>query len=140
MQLPPKRFELTDSTKFDPIRYHPWFGKLQDRREKLPFLKEAYRLWKWCDMTQGQAADTCSVDARELRDYGAFVENQGQEPNRTFQAILDDSYGLYGQAGGRLSFRNCIDRTAPLYGVNPRHVCERWEVDPTFYPTGYQKP
>lgn len=143
LALPPKRFESTEDPKFDPIRHFQWFAKLEKRRAKLPFLKEAFRQWSTCGISQGQAAANVGVDERELRDYAAFV---GAEPisweskseARTYKAILDQSYARYKLYTGERSFRACIEEEAPLWGKEARPIVERWEVDPGFYPTGYR--
>lgn len=44
---------------------------------------------------------------------------------------------MYVNERGTNSFRNCIDRVASLFGKQGRPYVELWEVDSTFYPTGY---
>jgi hypothetical protein len=139
--LPPKRFESTDDPRFDLIRHRPWFAKLEKRRAKLPFLKEAHRQWTTCGISQKQAAENSGVDERELRDYAAFqagcsIGGLGPGECLTYDAILKHSYERYAIYRGERSLRHCIEEEAPLWGKDARPIVERWEVDPTWYPEG----
>lgn len=136
--LPPKRFEDPWEPRFDPIRFRPWFRHLEERRKKLPSLKFALSLMP--ALSQVAAAQEAAVDERELRDYFWFMIGAGsiQNENRIRnQAILDEAYRLYDFNGGAFHIRKYIHVLSPRYGVNPRHVEEAWEVDPTFYPINY---
>lgn len=140
--LPPKRFESTDDPRFDPIRHKPWFCKLEKRRAKLPFLKEALRQWRDCGITQAQAAEHAGVDERELRDYAAFMVGKplGGGSVKDFiilDAILKDAAALYEASGAAHSLRHYIEKISPLWGRNPRPIVELYEVDPTWKPEGY---
>lgn len=81
------------------------------------------------------------VDERELRDYEAFINGQARiAPGgnlKTFQAILDNAYGVYCFHNGKRALTRILHEEAQPFGVNPRHVVELWEVCPKFYPTNY---
>jgi hypothetical protein len=143
--LPPKRFQSTDDPIYDPIRHRPWFAKLETRRAKLPFLREALRQMKESGLTQLQAAENAGVDERELRDYAAFMEGRplGGGSIKDFlilDAILKDAAALYEASGGEHSLRHYLEKISPLWGRNPRPIVELYETDPTWYPEGYTKP
>jgi len=140
--LPPKRFQDPADPCFDSIRHHKWFRKLDSRRKKVHILKCAYRDYsdEQLDMTQKELCFHWGIDPREFRDYVAFRERSevvyGAEPSH--QAILDCAYQSYCGHIATKSIRHFIEVIAPLYGVNPRHIVERWETDPMFLPTGYK--
>lgn len=137
--LPPKRFEQVDDPRFDPIRHHQWFAKLDARRTKLPMLKAAYEAWK--TKPQRVAAEMYGVDERELRDYRNFVEKVNVVDLSviwTYRAVLDDAYGHYCGEQGKRHIRSYIETIAPFYGLKGRQVVEAWETDSCFYPTGYR--
>lgn len=135
--LPPKRFQQIDNPKYDPVRHKPWFAKLEKRRAKLGMLELAYLSWKKEGKTQIASAIEYGVDGRELRDYAAYVEKTHDPITRNMQACLDDAYSHYAFSHGERSFRFYVESMARLYGMNPRHVVEAWEVNPNFYPTNY---
>ena len=130
--LPPKRFESTDDPRFDPIRPRQWFAKLETRRAKLPFLKEAYRQWDVVGLTQLQAAANAGVDSRELRDYAAFIEGEPvfQVDPRTYDAILNDAVARYRGSNAEYHLRHYIEEICPLWGRNPRPITELYDVCP----------
>ncbi len=88
-------------------------------------------------MSQRDAAAQFGVDERELRDYAAFIEGISRAVDVTEIHILNAAYQAYCEHHGMRHINSFIEDTAPLYGVNPRHVTERWEVDANFYPTHY---
>lgn len=140
MQLPPKRFQSDQDTKYDSIRHLPWFYTLAERRGKIELLRLAHHDWLWNGETNISASDMWGVDQRELRDYSIFVAGSSRlEPSnqRQYQKILDNSYETYIREKGARALTKIIYDESPLFGVNPRHVVELWEVDPTFYPSNY---
>lgn len=143
MILPPKRYEDPFHPKFDPIRWRPWFGKLIKRREKIPMLKQAMLAMGVGGLSQKDAAERYGVDERELRDYENFYCERGTMPaidykSKEFQCILDEAYKFYCLSGGEGHIKGFIEAIAPSYGMNPRHVYERYEIDATFLPTGHK--
>ncbi len=137
LQTPPKRFEDPFDPKFDPIRHLPWFHKLEARRKQIPALKQALAAIHdpRQPMLQKDAATAFGVDERELRDYEDFVNGVSKPHDLKFQKVLDDAYWEYCAGGGAHNLAWCIDRMGKLYGVNPRHVNERFETDPNFLPS-----
>lgn len=138
MQLPPKRFDNPNDSRFDPIRHKPWFGKLMRRRAKLDRLRFAYSMWKVLKNPQNIAAKEAGVDSRELRDYSAFFNQTPRTITKDEQAILDNAYNIYCLRNGDDSFVACIQDAASLWGVKARRVQELWDVARHFYPTVYQ--
>lgn len=147
--LPPKRFQQIDDPIYDSIRFKKWFAKLETRREKLPILAQAYSAWTCMppDTIQEAIAKSWGVDARELRDYADFVQGEsrikeqyGEQDRKSFQAILDASYSHYVGDKASKHIRHYLEAHAALWGYKPRLVGEFWEIDPTYYPTGYKKP
>lgn len=139
VQLPPKRFEDFWDSKFDSIRHHKWFAKLETRRAKLPLLYRAATEYHG-DYTQEQVAHTYGVDPRELRDYIAFKKGISQEWHsdafrKVFQHVLDESYRDYCMAEGKFSFASQI--RIRRFDDNTRAINERWEIDPGFWPSNY---
>ena len=133
--LPPKRFESTDDPRFDPIRPRQWFAKLETRRAKLPFLKEAYRQWDVVGLSQLQAAANAGVDPRELRDYAAFIRGKAIgwdnfKDERTANAILMDAVARYRRSNAEYHLRHYIEEICPLWGRNPRPITELYDVCP----------
>lgn len=138
--LPPKRFEPCYPSIYDGIRFHSWFHRLEERRQKLPDL-EAARLDMVVDgFNQVFAAEKRNVDERELRDYIRFVAGNALPVTKTEQYVLDEAYQLYCKNRGEIKLRACLDRIAPYYGLKARAVFELWETCPKFYPTGYKTP
>ncbi len=144
MQLPPKRYQPDSDTKYDNIRWLPWFHDLAERRRKIPMLTEAAKL-----VSEGlsieKAAAEFGVDDRELGDYLHFMAGRSRlseiEPigtRRAYQMILDHAYDVYRDSFGRRSLTKIIYDESQLFGVNPRHVVEIWDLDPAFYPTHYK--
>lgn len=140
IQLPPKRFDQVDDPIYDSIRNRPWFAKLEKRRVKLPLLKAAYDMmvkgWK----NQRDSAETFGVDDRELRDYAAFRDGNPLVPlaqMKGLQLALDDAYASYCADNAKRHISHYISSVAPLYRWKARHICELWETDQTFLPTGY---
>jgi hypothetical protein len=133
--LPPKRFQNLGDSAYDPIRFRPWFRLLETRRKKIPILAEAHRRLQLKMGNQGKVALDMGVSDRELRDYSNFIEKRGAVITRTQQQILDEAYDLFCYWRAETSLSSCIKSIAKLYGVNPRHVNELWEVDPFFYPS-----
>lgn len=147
--LPPKRFQSTEDPKYDPIRHRPWFEKLRTRRKKLHLLRCALHDMsnEAIGLTQKEAAFHWGVDERELRDYEDFIDGSSKLASREWkypgfgriaQHALDSAYTAYCEHNAIRHIRSFIEDAAPLYGLNPRHVTELWETDPTFWPTGYQ--
>ena len=137
--LPPKRYEDPYNPKYDPIRHKPWFPSLMERREKIPMLQMAYRQLKETNHSQLRVAEEWGVDPRELRDFINFTIGKGDTPSKAFQACLNDAYFEYCIEGAMRHIGFFIEKMAPFYGLNPRHVREMWEVDPEFYPKTYVK-
>lgn len=80
------------------------------------------------------------VDSRELRDYARFVEGK-ERPGKElkhFHAITT-AYERYCLDEAKRNFRHYLEQEAPLWGLIPRQLVELWEVDPKFYPKGYEK-
>lgn len=142
LQLPPKRFQPVDDPKYDPIRRHEWFASLTRRRDKLGKLKQALLLWNEGNMSRDKAADAFGIRHGDLEDYSKFAFGNPQsltpQEYRTYQAILDEAYSLYVQAGAKRSIRCCIRTVAPRYGRDPKPIRDLWDIDSTFYPTGYE--
>lgn len=138
MQLPPKRFEDPWDHRFDDIRHKPWYAKLIKRREKLPSLKCAADYLHQGSL-QKDAAARFTVDERELRDYVSFIANCPYHKPPEYYRILEEAYAEYCGMNGDRHINYFIERIAPSYGMNPRHVTEMWEIDPTFYPVSYAK-
>jgi hypothetical protein len=138
--LPPKRFQNPADPVYDPIRHKPWFGKLLKRRAKLPLLEQALLAWM-VGGSQKQAAEEFGLDERELRDYRNWIERAQLVPicasKKTFQHILEAAHATYQNTGGSRHLRTYIEVHASRWGLTPRHVTELWEVDPTFFPLGY---
>ena len=145
--LPPKRFQQIDDTKFDQIRPRPWFARLDKRRQQIPLLKQASEMYSHDGevITQAKAAEMFGVDERELRDYEKFVDNQSSMGDLTksekavYQHILDCAYSMYERFRAGEHIRTYVESQARMYGVDGRKVIEMWEIDPTFWPTGYTK-
>ncbi len=137
LTLPPKRYEDPFDPRFDPIRHLPWFRKLEKRREKIPSLKQALAAIHDPSkpMSQKDASEAFFVDERELRDYEDFINGISKSVDVKFQKVLDDAYWEYCAGGGAHNLTWCIDRMSKLYGVNPRHVNEKFETDVTFLPS-----
>lgn len=142
MILPPKRFQSVDDPCYDNIRHKKWFWKLIKRREKLPALRQAMLSQAVDGLNQKDSAEKYGVDERELRDYEIFHDpSVGRETiNPAFQRILNDSYHVYCADGAKESIVTYIERIAPFYGKKGRHVWEKFEVDPNFYPDNYVHP
>ena len=147
--LPPKRFQDPSDVVYDPIRNRKWFGPLSKRRAQLHLLKCALRDYDdplMGDHTQQEICAHWGVDEREFRDYRDFVDAIHYSMRREawdkldshYQAVLDLAYQGYNSHIASRSIRHFIEDHAALYGLNPRHVIERWEIDPNFWPTGYK--
>jgi hypothetical protein len=148
MILQPKRWQPADDPKYDPIRHHAWFHRIQKRKRVIPLMKGCYlqSLDIGADnndsLTQEELCDLWNVSPREFRDYSAFVEGYSRpyaNPKEylTYQDILDSAYKAYCIHNAIRPIQSFIQDMAPLYGVHYRPVWERWETDPAFYPTGY---
>lgn len=137
IQLPPKRFQDPEDPIYDSVRTKSWFPKLAIRRKQIPMLAGALNDHKNVRRTQKEAAEAWGVDERELRDYESFVMGRNRPYTSTDQQILNDAYTIYCTNGGDIAIRACISRVSWYYGRDPRAVTELWEVDPTFFPTGY---
>ena len=111
--LPPKRYEHANEARFDPIRHERWFKK---------YTKHA---GKYKELTP-----------REQSDYRRWL-HLWKTPEQTHQAILDGAYYIYSDPSHRPSFESCIRRVSALFGVKPRPIQNRWELDRNFYPSGY---
>lgn len=140
--LPPKRFQDPSSPCYDPIRHLKWFGKLSVRRDQITMLRCALRDYDdtRLDLTQKEICARWKVSEREFRDYidfvAGFVDRRlWQSP--AYQPVMDAAYASYCNHLACRHIRHFIEEVAPLYGLNKRHVTERWEVDPGFIPTGY---
>lgn len=143
--LPPKRYQDAKDPVFDAIRWRGWFRKLEERRAKIPLLKQAHKLWLQTPaLSWAAAADQCGVDERELRDYRDFALGQQKssfsDRRKQFQVILDMAYMAYDKDNGVYGIRAFLAGFAKEFGADPRHVIEMWETDPTFYPSGYEIP
>jgi hypothetical protein len=145
--LPPKRFESLADTIFDPIRGRPWFQKLVKRREQIPLLEQAYKAHRDMhrSMTQYDAATQFNVDERELRDFIKYVDGVSVFSSLTkaeqlvYQRILDNAYDLYDRFRAQENFRYYIEGCAKPFGLDARPVWELYDIDPTWFPTGYDK-
>lgn len=136
--LPPKRFQDPYDSKFDAIAGKPWYPKLLVRRAQLPMLREAFNSLKTEDnSTQASVSAWYGIDERELRDYIAFTYGKQQAVSATFQRILNEAYEMYGADRADHHIRYWIEDVAPRWGYNARHVTEQWEINKSFYPTGY---
>ncbi len=139
--LPPKRFQPTEDPRYDGIRHRPWFGQLVKRRVKIKFLKAAREAMEKDGKSQKDAAEMYGVDERELRDYCAFCEEFTMLPlgsDHALWSIIDDAYSHYQGGNAKFGFRHYLESQTHYWGINPRRVTELWEVDPCYYPTGYQ--
>lgn len=139
MQLPPKRFQSCQDPRYDSIRFFPWFRHLEQRREKLGQLSQAKSYLDSSKVTQEQAAKEWQVDSRELRDYISFMEGRGSPISKSQQHLIDAAYRHYCEGKGEFPFRESIYALARMYGFNPRHIHELWDVDCNFYPNDYKK-
>jgi hypothetical protein len=145
MILQPKRWQAADDPKYDPIRHHAWFHRIQKRKHVLPRMQECLNhLWivKVDGKTQEELCDDWNVSPREFRDYRDFVNGHSRpyanpKEKLTHQHILDSAYKAYCIHNAIRPIQSFIQDMAPLYGVHYRPVWERWETDPAFYPTGY---
>jgi hypothetical protein len=143
MILPPKRWERDSLAKYDPIRHRPWFRLLCKRKHSLHHMAYAYSFMKENDTSQKEACSQFSLSEREFQDYIEFVEGESRhskldgKKKQVFLEILNDAYRIYTHNLASKNIVFYIRQVAPLWGVNPRHVTEMWEVDPKFYPTGY---
>jgi hypothetical protein len=145
--LQPKRWQAADDPKYDPIRHHAWFQRIQKRKHVLPMMEGCLRQVREDrdgSFTQEELCDLWNVSPREFRDYRDFVigwsrEYANPKEKLTYQHILDSSYKAYCIHNAIRPIQSFIQDMAPLYGVPYRPVWERWETDPTFYPTGYAK-
>lgn len=138
--LPPKRFQPVSSPLYDEIRFRPWFHLLERRRAKIPLLQAAKSLLDLSNQTQKEVAEYYEIDEREIRDYCQFVNGDSRIPSELrphLQLALDYSYKLYSNALAAKPIRDYLAKEAKTFRLNPRHVAEFWDVDPTFYPTGY---
>ncbi len=127
-----------DDPVYDSIRHQPWFWRLEKRREKLWQLKQAKSHLDNVKDSRCAVAKEWQVDERELRDYISFVNKVKRNITATEQKILDRAYQSYMEAGGNVSFRDCIYSESKMWGINPRHVNELWETDYHFYPHEYK--
>jgi hypothetical protein len=139
--LPPKRFQGINDAKYDLIRFRGWFRSLEKRRAQIPRLDAALDLVSNGLKTQQAAAEAYSVDERELRDYTRFKQGSPVDKGSqraTYQLVLDKAYEYYAADKAKYHIREYIKKIAKLHGLKARHVVELWEVDPTFYPSGYK--
>ena len=137
--LPPKRFDDPANPKYDPIRHHPWFARLLQRRAKIDLLRSALNLQSQNKITQKSAAEQYGVDERELRDYEKWIMGSHQTANINQQAIIDHAYKDYCGRGGYRPFTLCLKVAAQLFGEAARPIIEKWEVDPRYFPSNYNK-
>lgn len=140
MILPPKRFQKTNNPIYDPIRTRSWFTNLHERRTQIVLLEQARKRIFEDNLTQKEAAIEFGLHVRELRDYERFVDwnpNWVKSDIREFQHILDLAYKEYCDSKASHHLSSFISRVAQFYASNPRRVLEEWEINPTFYPTGY---
>lgn len=144
--LPPKRWESTESTEYDPIRHHKWFARLNTRRDKIPIVEQAYKAFME-EPDHGMQNVIChewNIDPREFRSYVAWMSGESQvgklPPNgqKTVRILLDSSYDHYCYMGGKISFRAAMDLICGRWTVTSRQLMELWDTDPNFYPTGYE--
>lgn len=136
--LPPKRFQKPHDPKYDSIRHYPWFHKLARRRAQITMLEQAHKDFKDGKLTQLEVAAAWGIDARELRDYIFFVEGGKKLVASSDQHVLDFAYSSYCDNPNH-GIRYWIKVYANMGGFKSRPIIELWEVDPTFYPTGYIK-
>lgn len=140
MVLPPKRFEEPFDPKYDSIRHLPWFKRLTQRRDKIPALRQAYAYFLGSDKTQADSSAMFSVDERELRDYIKFINKQpviNSVESKVAQSIINSAYENYCASKAQESIQRYLEAFSRLFGVNPRHVVELWEIDRNYYPSGY---
>jgi hypothetical protein len=135
---PPKRFEEATSPEYDEIRWKRWFPRLLKRKWQLDLLKLSARAWDE-GKTQEQAALMYGIDPRELRDYVAFKGNLGNPVSPNDQDVLNDAYRHYCEDKAQLNLKAYITSSAKQLGANPRHVIELWEINPWFYPIGFER-
>ncbi len=78
------------------------------------------------------------IDTRELRDYYHF-KHPGDLPEieAIHQAIINTAYEKYCRDNGDVNFRVHLKEVSEYYGMTGRHVIEQWEINPNFYPYGY---
>lgn len=136
--LPPKRWQSTESTIYDPVRCKGWFAKLETRRTIIPIMRGAAGDFLTNKRSQQEVCLSWNVDARELRDYLAFHHfNSHHSYTANDQAILDHAYRLYNARYAMASIRVCLKDAAKQFGVSFRPVTELWETHPSFYPKDY---
>ncbi len=138
LPLPPKRWEDANDPRWDSIRHRPWFRRLLERKRHIPALKQAYEVIKQ-GHPQWKAAAEFGVDERELRDFILFhfftpTPEKYFAPQSWIDAI-NYAYDQYQFDGGRLAFHAYLMASAKTFGLNPRAVRERWEIDPNFLPS-----
>ncbi len=148
--LPPKRFQKPEDPWFDPIRHKAWFRKLYRRRTQIPALEMALAEITACNSIKEKndpmhvIATRWDVDERELRDFISFrggLSYLGKLPEDDqiiFKAVLDQAYDAYCKGGAEDTIRHYIQTVGRYFPGNTRQMIEAWEVDPTFYPRGYQ--
>lgn len=139
IQLPPKRFEDVNDPKYDSIRHRPWFLRLELRRSRLPNLRCAAKAYHDNPKLRlSDAAIAFGVSLRDLNDYLSFTSDKPQPAvPPTFQAAVDSAYEDYCVFGAEMAFVYYLDCHAKLYGINPRHLTECWNVNRNCYPKGY---
>jgi len=139
--LPPKRWEWADGTKYDPIRFHKWFHRLGKRKVNIALLEAAWNRWPEQELLGVPACDHCcnwQVSEREFRDYNKFRLGISVPATQQEQDAINHAYHQYCESHGEFPFHRHLEACAPLFALNPRHLREKWEVDPAFYPTGYR--
>lgn len=145
MILPPKRWERSEGPKYDPIRHRPWFLRLEKRKTIIPQMEQAYAMLGRDGGTQRRFALEFGLRERDFQDFIQFKDGHsryhelGYNVKLAYLDILNGAYKLYCEHGAAIPIQSFIDDLAPLYGLKGRPVYEMWQVDPTFYPTGYSK-
>ncbi len=141
VQLPPKRWESTQDSKYDQIRHHKWFARLEKRKHHIPLLQQAYamHLQMGQHVTQKFICGQWGVSEREFRDYCHHVDGMridGHISDRQQDAI-NHAYHYYQQGNASHSFTAHLKACAPQFGLNQRALIELWLTEPAFYPIGY---
>lgn len=141
MILPPKRYQNPGLPFFDPIRHKAWFKSLERRRAKIPMLSAALSEYELGLISFCSVAEKYKVHERELRGYRGYVMgHRAFSPNTELRitSAIEDAYVRYVEGKASRSFAHCLRKSARLYGMNPRHLTEAWDVDRFFYPESYK--
>lgn len=139
LQPPPKFFEDINDVKFDRIRYHRWFVRYQKRQAFVKQVKGVYVNIGLGLVSQKKVAAITKMDIKYLRYYRYWlngISRFDKAPDKNaYQKVLDDSYDIYCQHGGKTQLSSIAIKMIPLYGLSAMRFYRYWEFDRNFIPT-----